>query len=151
MRSRVELSLALGVVALGVLMLVGVVRIDAGAGYDRIGPRFFPFVVATGLVTLGTWYALSLWRNKRPALEIPSQRENPPRVNWVAFGFLTMSFILCVGALERVGFVMASSVQFWLVTRAFESRRPIRDAVVAVVVATTVFLAFSRGLGLALP
>jgi hypothetical protein len=50
-----------------------------------------------------------------------------------------------------VGFVLASSLQFWLVTQAFGSRTRLRDALVAIVVALTVYLAFSRGLGLALP
>ena len=151
MRSRVELSLAFGIVSLGVLMLGGVFRIGAGAGYDRIGPRFFPAVVAIGLVVLGGWYAVSMWRNSRRGLDLPPEGTNTPPLNWKAFGYLTLSFILCVAALERVGFVVASSVQVWLVTRAFESRSTLRDAVVAVVVVTAVYLAFSRGLGLALP
>jgi putative tricarboxylic transport membrane protein len=151
MRSRVELSLAFGIVSLGVLMLAGVFRIGAGAGYDRIGPRFFPSVVATGLVVLGGWYAVSMWRNSRRGFDLPPEGTKTLPLNWRALGYLTLSFILCVAVLERVGFVVASSIQVWLVTRAFESRSPVRDAVVAVVVVTAVYLAFSRGLGLALP
>lgn len=151
MRPRVELSLAIGVIAVGLLLLLGVLRIGAGAGYDRIGPRFFPYVVATGFVVLGGWYAVSTWRNRRPVVGILPEREQTHQLNWTAFGYLTLSFVLCLAMLEPVGFVVASSVQFWLVTRAFRSRRTVRDAAVAVVVALVVYLAFSRGLGLALP
>ncbi len=151
MRSRVELSLAFGLVSLGVLMFAGVFRIGAGAGYDRIGPRFFPTVVAIGFVVLGGWYAVSMWRNSRRELDLMPEGAKTSPVNWKAFGYLTLSFILCVALLERVGFVVASSVQVWLVTRAFESRSPVRDALVAVAVVTAVYLSFSRGLGLALP
>jgi putative tricarboxylic transport membrane protein len=147
MRSRLELVLALAVIAAGVSLLLGAFRIGAGAGYDRIGPRFFPYVVATGLVGLGGCYAVSMWWSRRPSAE----DEPTSPVNWVAFGYLTASFLLQVVILEPVGFVLASTLQFWLVTQAFGSRTRGRDAVVAVVVALTVYLAFSRGLGLTLP
>jgi len=47
-----ELVLALAIVALGVFLLIGVSKIRLGAGYDRIGPRFFPYAVAAGLLLL---------------------------------------------------------------------------------------------------
>jgi len=37
----------------GLLVLAGSFAIDFGAGYDRIGPRFFPWVVAAGLLVSG--------------------------------------------------------------------------------------------------
>jgi putative tricarboxylic transport membrane protein len=151
MRSRVELSLAIGIVALGVVLLLGAFRISAGAGYDRIGPRFFPFVVATGFVILGAWYAVSIWRNRWLAPEFSTDSAKANRLNWSAFGHLILAFTLCLALLGSIGFVMACSVQFWLVARAFGSQRPVRDAVAALVVATAVYIAFSRGLGLALP
>jgi putative tricarboxylic transport membrane protein len=132
-------------------MLVGAFQIDPGVGYDRIGPRFFPFVVATGLVVLGSWYAVSAWWNSKRLLQHLPQRDEASHLNWMASGLLALSFVLAVTMLERVGFVIASSIQFWFVTRAFGSRRSVGDALVAVVVATVVYLAFSRGLGLALP
>jgi putative tricarboxylic transport membrane protein len=151
MRSRPELSLALGVVALGVFLLARVVQIGAGAGYDRIGPRFFPYVVAIGLMVLGGWCAVSSWRNRRSARgPLPGHELTGP-LNWRSFGYLGLSFLLCLALLESVGFVIGASVQFWLVTRAFDSRRPVRDAMVAVLVAASVYVSFSRGLGLALP
>jgi putative tricarboxylic transport membrane protein len=82
---------------------------------------------------------------------VPADDEQTTPVHWRAFGFLTASFLLLVVMLEPVGFVLASSLQFWLVTQAFGSRTRLRDGLVAVVVALTVYLAFSRGLGLALP
>ena len=41
--------MAIAVVALGVYLASGSQKIRIGAGYDRIGPRFFPYLVATGL------------------------------------------------------------------------------------------------------
>jgi putative tricarboxylic transport membrane protein len=148
-------------------------------GYDRIGPRFFPTVVAAGLVLLGVWLA---------AGAVHASRKNPPfdfahgpepvegrhkerprqagtgavatgtefsetdfRTNCRALGLLAAGLLLCLALLERGGFVIASSVLFWTAARGFGSRRPWRDAGVAVALAVVVFLAFTRGLGLALP
>ena len=59
--------------------------------------------------------------------------------------------LLCLALFERGGFVIASSALFWVAARGFGSRRPLRDAVIAVALAVVVFLAFTRGLGLSLP
>ena len=57
-------------------------------------------------------------------------------------------FLLLAG---RAGFIVAASLLFWLVARAFGDHRPLRDGAAAVLLATVVYAAFARGLGLALP
>ncbi len=52
---------------------------------------------------------------------------------------------------ELAGFVLSSSVPFWIVARSFQSERPIRDAGVTLVLSTLVYFTFTRGLGLVLP
>ena len=46
---------------------------------------------------------------------------------------------------------MNFSMQSWLVARAFRSNKPIRDALIAMLLAITTYYAFSRGFGLSLP
>jgi putative tricarboxylic transport membrane protein len=52
---------------------------------------------------------------------------------------------------ERAGFIIASTMLFWLTARAFDERHPIRDAIVAVSAAIASYLLFARVLQLALP
>jgi len=59
--------------------------------------------------------------------------------------------LLCLALFERGGFVIASGALFWVAACGFGSRRPLRDAVIAVLLSVAVFLAFTRGLGLTLP
>jgi putative tricarboxylic transport membrane protein len=73
-------------------------------------------------------------------------------------GFNRPSFLLVIAAiggqaalLRPAGFVISSAVLFVLVARAFGSRRVVRDVLVGLALATAVFLAFSRGLGVTLP
>src|SRR5919106_5412383 len=48
-----QLAAAGAAMALGALLLVGARGISFAAGYDRIGPRFFPYSVGVGLIALG--------------------------------------------------------------------------------------------------
>jgi len=139
------------VVLLGVLLAAGSLEISFGAGYDRIGPRFFPFVVAGGLILLGGLLLLDAWRTRRGegSPEIGQAADCP--VNWTRLGWLVLALVSGAVLLEPVGFVLGAAVLFWLSARAFGSRHPVRDAAVAVAFSTAVFLSFTRGLGLMLP
>ena len=145
--NRTEASFAACVVVLGLLLLAGARGIAPGAGYDRVGPRFFPIVTATGMILLGAVLGISAWRRRRQVESIPVT----PSLNWTPFVYFALAFVLFIALLERGGFAIAAALQFWLVARAFRSRRPARDALIAVVLSLTIDLAFSKGLGLALP
>ena len=143
------MALGSGLIALGVFMLSGISEISFGAGYDRIGPRFFPYVVAIGLVLLGTLFILST----RRALHRPQGQngEPAPEIDVRPLALIGLGLLLGVVLMERIGFIVASALQFWLVARAFHSRRPARDAAVAALLAASVYAVFSYGLGLSLP
>jgi putative tricarboxylic transport membrane protein len=144
-RDRVEIGVALCGLALGLIILVGSFSIDLGAGYDRIGPRFFPYLVAAGALLSG---ALLL----REALGGRSSREKATSRTSGSVAFtLGLALISSVLLLERAGFVITAALLFWLVARAFASARPLRDAAIGLGLSFTVYLAFTRGLGLALP
>ena len=143
---------------LGILLGAGSFGIPLGVGYDRIGPRFFPTLVAAGLVLLGVWLAVTGLRSstnprhkeRAVATEAEFSEADVP-TNWRALGFLAAGLLLCLALFERGGFVIASSALFWVAACGFGSERPLRDAVIAVALSVAVFLAFTRGLGLTLP
>ena len=148
----------MGIALLGILLGAGSFGIPLGVGYDRIGPRFFPSLVAAGLVLLGVWLAVTGLRGKKSPRHkeraVATETEFPDAdfpTNWRALGFLAAGLLLCLALFERGGFVIASSALFWVAACGFGSRRPLRDAVIAVVLSVVVFLAFTRGLGLTLP
>lgn len=146
-----DLAIGLSVAALGVLLLSGIGDIGAGAGFDRIGPRLVPYLVAAGLIVLGVLFAVP-----RPLVrrDPPTSHEaggHPPPLQWVPLLSLGLSLLLTVLLLERVGFVLASTLQFWIAARSFHSRRPVRDGLIGLALSTVVYVAFARGLGLGLP
>ena len=146
MTRRSDLSLGIAAVVLGLVLAAGSFAISAGFGYDRIGPRTAPYGVALGLLLLGGALLVAALRRKSgtacAALE---------PLRWRALGILALAGILFLALAGRTGFILAAGLQFWLVARAFSGSRPLRDGVAAVLLAVTVYAAFSRGLGLALP
>jgi putative tricarboxylic transport membrane protein len=147
---RTETALAASVVVLGLLILAGAGRIAPGAGYDRIGPRFFPVVTAAGMILVGTVLGIAA-RRRRPDATVAAATAAAVSLDWRPFGYFALAFLLFIALVEPAGFAVAAALQFWLVARAFRSRRPARDVLIAVVLPVIVYLAFSRGLGLALP
>lgn len=145
-KDRAEFAVFLAVVALGLFVLVGSFSIGLGAGYDRIGPRFFPQVVAAMLLLSGSSLSWGVFRRGKS-----SAGEHRPPMNLRAIATLGVALASSVLLLERAGFIPTATVLFWLAARAFESRRPWRDAWVGLVLSLTTHLAFTRGLGLALP
>lgn len=143
---RAEVVVALAAVALGLFVLAGSFTIDLGAGYDRIGPRLFPYVVAGGLLLSGSFLA---WGALRRATS--SVGELRLQTSWSAIATLSFALVSSALLLVYAGFILTATLLFWLVARAFESRRPRRDAVVGLLLSVFVYLAFTRGLGLVLP
>ncbi|GMA28347.1 tripartite tricarboxylate transporter TctB family protein [Arenivirga flava] len=74
-----------------------------------------------------------------------------PGLDWRNLLLLVGALAGFVLVLEPVGWLLSSAALFWTVCRIFGSRRPLFDIGVSALVAGTVQLAFSAGLGLSLP
>ena len=149
-----ELALAVGVVALGGLVLWKTGEIRITPMNARIGPRVIPYIVGSGLVTVGLWYAIVLLLRRTPS---PSRGEDGEDVDlsvstdWRTIGIISAALLAYLLLIERAGFIVASSVLFFVAAFGMGSRRIARDAGIAVVLSVAVFLIFTRGLSLRLP
>ena len=146
MTARSDLLLGGSAIVLGLVLVAGVFGIDTGFGYDRIGPRTVPYGVALGLVLVGGALVAPTLRGRGH-----DDRQTAALLRSGTLGWLALAGLLFLALVDRAGFIAAASLQFWLVARAFSASRPLRDGVVAVLLAVTVYATFSRGLGLALP
>jgi putative tricarboxylic transport membrane protein len=140
---RIELGFALSAIVLGLYLLIGSSGINLGSGYDRIGPRFFPYLIAIGLLlSAGMMVIESVYRRQ------------PPRqvsIELLPLSVLLFALVLSVLLLERLGFVLTVTLLFTLVARAFKSQRYVRDIIIGLLLAVTVYYIFTTGLGLVLP
>ena len=137
-----EPAFAAGAAIAGLYLFFGSFGISTGVGYDRIGPRFFPFLVAAGLLATGALVGYESIR--RP----PAHAEE---LDPLSFLFIVLALVLSVLLLERLGFILTGTLLFCLVARAFRSRRYLRNLGVGLTLSILVYFTFTSGLGLVLP
>lgn len=71
--------------------------------------------------------------------------------DWRTFGIVLGAVVVFAALLVPVGWILSAAFLFWAIAYALGSTRPIFDIGVALVLSSLVQLAFSAGLGLALP
>lgn len=144
-----EMLISFGLIALGSFVVFETQSIAETQGYAQIGPRLFPYIIGVGLTLCGAvlgWHALTGgWRN------VPLDQEGHDAPDWLAFFVISAGIILHMAMIGWAGFIIASTLLFVMIARGFGSRRPLRDAIIAALLATAVFFIFTRGLGLNLP
>jgi putative tricarboxylic transport membrane protein len=145
-----ELIISLAVLALGIAVAVGTTRLSAAGGFARIGPNAAPAVVAGGLILLGIWLLYETlsggWRSAIPHEAAGEHRFYAGAFIWVSAGLFAQMLLI-----HRAGFVLAQAVLFTCVARGFNSKRPIRDFAIGLVLALGVFLFFIKFLNVNLP
>ena len=126
----------------GILRQFGTGDEEAGT-LSSAGP--YPLVVLAGLLVFSSLAVLNV--RKQPTLAAPATEA----VRLAPIGWLAAGIILYLLLAERGGFVVASTGLFWCTARAFDSRRPIRDAAFALVISVGAYLVFARVLQVSLP
>ena len=105
----------------------------------------YPLVVLAGLLIFGCLVVRRVLRDSRaaPADDAPA--------SWTPVGWLVAGVVVHLLLAERGGFVVASVPLFWCTARAFDSRRPFRDAAYSIAISVGAYLLFARVLQLTLP
>ncbi|GAB2926191.1 tripartite tricarboxylate transporter TctB family protein [Streptomyces mayteni] len=159
---RGELAVVAVLLALAAFLTHGLLTMTVPPTAGSPGPRFFPTIVtglAYALAALLTWQILRRPAAPRdtgsepatagePATDEPA---HPTGTDWRTVGIVVGTFLLFTAALEPVGWLLSAALLFWGVAHALDRRRPLFDASLALAVSAVVQLAFSAGLGLALP
>jgi putative tricarboxylic transport membrane protein len=139
-----EAVLGGAVLALGLFVAVETSMLKVASTHATVGPRLFPFLVAAGLVVVG---ALVLYQ----AVFGHVAHERGFELDWVAVALVSAGLVAQLLLLETVGWVLATTLLFVAVARAFGSRRLAVDAAIGIVLASLAFGVFNYGLGLSLP
>jgi putative tricarboxylic transport membrane protein len=142
-----ELLLGLGVAALGVFIAVETGNIRVAPVYAKVGPTLIPGIVAGGLVLLGLLVALTALRGHREAATDAAAEPN----DWLGMAAVGVGLWQQIFLLRPAGFLVSAALLYFCVAYGFGSRRYLRDAAIAIVLATVVHVGFTRGLGLQLP
>jgi putative tricarboxylic transport membrane protein len=147
-----EMLLALAAVVFGILIVWQATLIRLTPAYSKVGPRVIPYIVGGGLALVGGWLAYEALTGRASTGTAESEDADPTLpTDWRTVGLLALALLAYLVLIERAGFIIASATLFVMAAFAMGSRRVARDIVVGIVMATILYLAFNRGLGLSLP
>jgi putative tricarboxylic transport membrane protein len=129
------------------LLAVGVAvegsRVTAGFGYDTVGPRAFPYLIAAGLLASGVAIVVAALSRGAPMDETG---DRPLPVIVISAVLVAQVFLMV-----PLGWIPVSTVAFAVVTWAFGSRAVLRNLMFGAVLACATFVLFNYGLGFRLP
>lgn len=141
---------ALFILALGVLVLTQAFQIGRGAGYIVVGPRFFPMVVAAGLLGLGVFFLLRT--TVYPDLEMAREAAaEEAATHWPTVILLLLALVIYALVLGPLGYTVATALFFPAVSRILGSNKLLRDFVTGLGLSLVIYLMFTRVLGVRLP
>lgn len=148
----IELALAAGVVIFGFVVVWQTTKIGVPRAYSQIGPRVLPYIVGSGLVFVGVWLAVEALtgRGVRPGADAEDADLNKP-TDWRTVVLLALALLVYLLLIERAGFIIASALLYAGAAYAMHSRRVVLDLAVGIIIATALYIGFTRGLDLRLP
>jgi putative tricarboxylic transport membrane protein len=139
-----ETILGGGVLALGLFIAIQTAQMTVAPAQAAVGPRLFPFLVATGLVVVGLALLREAWFGH-------IAHEGGFELDWRAVVLVASGLVAQILLLERLGWMIATTVLFVATTLAFGSRRLLLDAALGLALSGFAFVSFNYGLGLDLP
>jgi putative tricarboxylic transport membrane protein len=124
--------------------------VAADGDFSLQGPRLAPVVVTAGWVIIAGFY-LAMQFRPQPAPAEDAEEETEEKPGWLAPAGVAAALVGFAVALEYAGFVVSAALFIVAVSRVLGSRSLIRDVIVAVILPTAVYLAFTRLLDIFLP
>jgi putative tricarboxylic transport membrane protein len=144
MRATGQIILSVGVLALAGVIAQQTTVIPVSPLYAKVGPTVFPWMVAGGLAILGALLLLDALRGGWPTEE----DEEPVQADWRALGWVLAGLVANVALIGPLGSIIASTLLFCGVARAFGSTQLVRDGAIAFVFSAVTYVGFARVLGI---
>ncbi len=144
MRAHVVVGLA--VLAIAAFFGAGLPFLDSQGGYAGLSPRTFPILITVGLAACGL--LLVIRHASVPAVAEDAADVQP---HFAGFAWVAAGLLLDMALIGLIGFVLASVLLMVCVARGYGSRRPLRDALVALALTLPLWALFAKVLGISLP
>jgi len=148
MQKRWSIGIATFVLLLAAVFGIGASQMQSDPGYAGIGAAFVPGVVAGFLAIVG---ALLLWQALTGGFRNFSDEVAQVATDYRGAIWVTAGILLMAGLITRLGFVIAATVLFVCVARAFGSKTLLRDTITGALLVFPVFWLFTLVLDVNLP
>ncbi len=144
---------AVALLAFALFVLFGTFQISGREGLSPSGPRFFPLVVAVGLLVFGTLFLISTTLRQDRYLGEKAAAEGAA-TNWPTTGLVAAILVVYAFLLDPLGYIVATALLFPAAAYVLGSRgrrKVLRNLAIGVVLGVVVFFSFTELLGVRLP
>jgi len=144
---------AVAILAFGLFVLYGTFQISDREGLSPSGPRFFPLVVAVGLLVFGALFLISTTLRRDRYLGEKAAAEGAA-TDWPTTGQVVAILAVYAFLLDPLGYIVATALLFPAAAYVLGSRgrrKVLRNLAIGVVLGVLVFFSFTELLGVRLP
>jgi len=144
---------AVALLTFGLFVLFGTFQISGREGLSPSGPRFFPLVVAVGLLVFGTLFLISTTLRQDRYLGEKAAAEEAA-TDWPTTGLVAAILVVYAFLLDPLGYIVATALLFPAAAYVLGSRgrsKVLRNLTIGVVLGVVVFFSFTELLGVRLP
>ena len=120
-------------------------------GTSVISPQTFSYAIGTFLSLIAVALFITVWNGNAGVPEGTEPGDPFQRADFATMAQVAGAIAAFVILLDKAGFIIAAMTSFFGVSYAFGARKYVKDFVVAVVFATVVYFAFTKGLKINLP
>jgi putative tricarboxylic transport membrane protein len=139
-----ETVLGLAILALGFFIAIETWRMPVAITTAGFGPKFFPGLVATGLITTSGFLL-------REAIVGTLASRTGLELDWRPVGVVLSALLIQAVLLSTIGWIIASALLFGMVAWAFGGRKLHLIAAIGLLLGALTYLVFDYGLDLNLP
>jgi putative tricarboxylic transport membrane protein len=109
--------------------------------YATVGPSVFPTIITIFMAGIGVALVLEALRGGW------AHDQEGTLTEWGSFALVLAGLAFNAALIDRIGFILASTIMFTLIARGFGSGQSLRDAVIGFLLATIAYIGFDRVLG----
>ncbi|NQX28380.1 tripartite tricarboxylate transporter TctB family protein [Microbacteriaceae bacterium VKM Ac-2854] len=146
-----ELVFAVLAVALGVFVFVGAFAIRVPGAGTQVGPRVFPFLVATILIASAVMVVVDVLRGRLGPQEEGEDIDSSASTDWLTLVKIVVFLAAHIALLDVIGWAPAAALLFGGVAWALGAKRWWLALLIGLGLALVVQLVFGGFLGLSLP
>lgn len=144
---------AMLILGFGLFGLVETFRISGKSGFSPDGPKFFPLIVAVGLLVFGVLFLLSITLRRDRYLGEKAAAEGAA-THWPTIGLMAAVLIVYAFLLDPLGYTVATALLFPTLAYVLGSvgrRSILRNLAIEVALGVVVYFSFTELLGVRLP
>jgi putative tricarboxylic transport membrane protein len=146
-----EWVVSVALLGIGIVVLLDGLGQAASTSASGVGAGFVPKVVGVVLIALSLALMVQVARGR---LGQPDEAEGDVdvrRTRWVPLAVCVAATLVFIVGVESLGYVIVSSIVFWLTAWAVGARHILHTAVIGIALSLVVYLAFTRLLDISLP